>query len=143
MKFDVRGVHAKAAQPLTRRPRRGFTLVEAAMVTVIVGLSIVGVVELLGAGSMANADATELTVAVNLAQNIEELLQGATYSTLLSTYSGHSYSPPVDNRGTSLTSFSNWSQTITVKYVDPSNVTSILADSNVQDTARVTVTIQH
>ena len=116
---------------------------EAAIVTVIIGVGIVGVVQLLAAGTMANEESTELTIAVNLAGNIEEMMEGATYSTLRATYDDHTYSPPVDNRGTALSSFSNWSQTIDIKYVDPTNLTSVLADTNVQDTAKVTVSISH
>lgn len=113
------------------------------MVTVIIGLSVLGVVELLTAGSMANADSTELTIAVNLANNMAERIQGATYSTLFATYDNQTYSPPIDNRGTSLSSFSTWSQSVDVKYLTTTNLTQTLADNNVTDMARVTVTISH
>ena len=129
---------------LGRCPRRaGFTLIEAAIVTAIVGIGVVGVLELLAAGSMANADSTELTTAVYLANNIDEMLQGASYATLKSTYDNHAYSPPVDATGATLSSFSGWQQVVSVKYVDHNLLTSVVPDSQVEPTSRVTVTILH
>src|SRR4029079_10738227 len=94
---------------------RGFTLIEAAIVTAIVGIGIVGVLELLCAGSMANMDSAQLTTAVYLANNLDEMLQCKTYSTLKSTYDNHTYDPPVDATGTSLSGFSGWKQVVSVK----------------------------
>src|ERR1041385_4941878 len=84
------------------RPLRGFTLIEAAIVTAIVGIGIVGVLELLCAGSMANMDSAQLTTAVYLANNVDEMMQGKTYSTLKSTYDNRTYDPPVDATGAAL-----------------------------------------
>src|SRR4051794_6399136 len=92
--------------------RRGFTLIEAAIVTAIVGIGIVGVLELLCAGSMANMNSAQLTTAVYLANNIDEMLQGKTYATLKSTYDNKTYGDgtvtagPVDATGASLSGFS-------------------------------------
>src|SRR3712207_2741458 len=52
--------------------RRGFTLIEAAMVTVIIGVGVVGMLELLAAGTLSNTKGTELTTAINLANNVRE-----------------------------------------------------------------------
>jgi Tfp pilus assembly protein PilV len=59
--------------------RRGFTLIEAAMVTVIIGLGVVGMLELLAAGTVSNSEGTELTTAINLANNVRELSLGLAY----------------------------------------------------------------
>lgn len=123
--------------------RRGFTLLECALVMVIVGVGVVGMVQLLAAGSMANADSAELTTAVNLAGNINEMMQGATYSNVFSAYDNVTYNPAVDARGTAISGLSNWTQTIDVKYVNVNDVTTTLADNNVTDMARVTVDIKH
>src|SRR4051794_20467801 len=109
---------AKHVRP-GRRSRSGFTLIEAAIVTAIVGLGIVGLLELIAAGSMSNIESSELTTAVFLAQNVGERLQGASYATLHSTYDNVTCSPPKDGRGVDLTGFSGWSQVIDVSYVDP------------------------
>ena len=122
---------------------RGFTLIEAAIVTAIVGIGIVGVMELLAAGSMANAQSAELTTAVYLANNVSEMLQGVTYANLKSTYGNKTYSPPVDATGTAVSGFSNWKQVLTVKYVDHNLLTSVVPDSQVEPTSQVTVMVVH
>jgi len=127
----------------TRRPRRGFTLIEAAIVTAIVGIGIVGVLELLAAGSMANRESAELTTAVYLANNINEMTQGVAYASLKSSYDNHIYDPPIDATGASLGGFTGWKQVVSVKYVDHNLLTSVVPDSQVEPTCCVTVTIIH
>ena len=122
---------------------RGFTLIEAAIVTAIVGIGIVGVMELLAAGSMANAQSAELTTAVYLANNIDEMLQGVPYANLKSTYDNQTYTPPVDSTGGALSGFTNWKQVVTVKYVDHNLVTSVVPDAQVEPTCQVKVIVLH
>ena len=59
--------------------RRGFTLIEAAMVTVIIGVGVVAMLQLLAAGTVSNSEGTELTTAINLANNIREMSLGLAY----------------------------------------------------------------
>ena len=125
------------------RPLRGFTLIEAAIVTAIVGIGIVGVLELLCAGSMANMDSAKLTTAVYLANNVDEMMQGKTYSTLKSTYDNKTYDPPVDATGAPLNNFGGWKQVVSVKYVDHNLLTSVVPDAQVEPTSRVSVSILH
>ena len=125
------------------RPLRGFTLIEAAIVTAIVGIGIVGVLELLCAGTMANADSAQLTTAVYLANNIDEMMQGKDYTTLKSSYDNRTYDPPVDATGGGLSGFTGWKQVVSVKYVDHNLLTSTVPDSQVEPTSRVTVTVLH
>src|SRR4029079_2970899 len=67
----------------SRRPaaagRRGFTLIEAAMVTVIIGVGVVAMLQLLAAGPVSNSEGTELTTAINLANNVREMSLGLAY----------------------------------------------------------------
>src|SRR5437773_5964525 len=95
------------------RLRRGFTLMEAAIVTVIVGVGIVGMLELLASGSMANGQSTELTTAMGLAGNIHEMSLGVTYTSIL-TLDGLNYTPPVDARKVAISDLPNWRQQVTV-----------------------------
>src|SRR5437773_11431232 len=112
----------RTGRELTSRParvRRGFTLIEAAIVTVIVGVGIVGLMHLLAAGSMANADSAELTTAVYLANNIDELLQGKSYATLKSTYDNQTYTTPIHAMGNTPSGFPDWPQLVSAKSVRP------------------------
>src|SRR3954449_2572671 len=55
--------------------RGGFTLIEAALVTCIIGFGVVSMMRLLAAGTLSNTEATEITIANALAGNIHELTQ--------------------------------------------------------------------
>ena len=138
-----------ARRPVQALRRKAFTLIEAAIVTVIIGLSVVALLQLLCAGSMANTESTELTTAVFLAENINERMQGHPYGTLKSTFddvtygNNTTYPYPKDGRGQNLTNFGGWSQTIDVSYVDPEALTITVPDSQVEVTSMVTVRIVH
>jgi len=131
----------------TARPRRrGFTLMEAAMVTVIVGVGTVGTLQLMAAGSVSSRDAVRLTTAVNLAKNIHELTMPLPVrdkvsfdhwgtedgeSTVgayddLDDFDGREFSPPLDARRQPITSLDGWKQTITVDNLDPDRLTLVV-----------------
>src|SRR3954453_3564543 len=111
--------------------RKGFTLIEAAIVTVIVGVGVVGMLQLLAAGTMANSDSTELTTAMNLAANMHEMSLSVPYKNIM-TLDARSFTPPVDgviryntatppavvSYGNVITALPNWKQLITVDYVN-------------------------
>lgn len=121
--------------------RRGFTLIEAAIVTAIVGIGIVGLLELLAAGSMANINSKQLTTAVFLANNINEMMQGHDYTKLKADFDNKTYQPPKDGRGVNLVGFNDWAQIVDVSYVDPNKLTFVVPEGQVTDTSRVTVKI--
>jgi len=121
--------------------RRGFTLLEASLATMIVGVAFVAVLQLLATGTVANVDSANLTTAVNLARNLRELTLQSPY-TNLSTYNGVSYNPPHDSRGDPIDELEGWEQAITVQAVDPERVTTNVVDST-PAAVRVTVTINH
>ena len=123
--------------------RRGFTLIEAAIVTVIVGVGVVGLVQLLGAGTMANVQSSEITTAVYLGNNINEMIQGAVYSGIKATYDNKTYSPPVDGCGSTISGLSGWSQVVTVQYVDPNLLTLVVGATQVEPTSLVTAKVIH
>jgi prepilin-type N-terminal cleavage/methylation domain-containing protein len=84
--------------PPTRSPqafRRGFTLIESALAILIIGVGVTALLELLAAGTMSNSAGTELTTAINLANNIHEITIGAgtTYTWQGNWAAGHSYNP--------------------------------------------------
>lgn len=49
------------------------------MVTVIIGVGVVSMLELLAAGTVSNSEGTELTTAINLANNVREMSLGLAY----------------------------------------------------------------
>ena len=146
-----------------RAVRGGFTLIEAALAMVIIGVGVMALLELLAAGSMSNGAGTELTTAVNLANNIHEItigmaFQDATTPSLtthaageaVSAYTdiwdmnGDTYSPPLDVRRNPISAYANWAQKVTVQSVDPTNLTAVRPNDPVNlPTARITVTILH
>ncbi|MFI5381134.1 MAG: hypothetical protein ACHRHE_17695 [Tepidisphaerales bacterium] len=149
--------------PRNRRPRsrRGFTLLEAALVTVIVGTGVVAVMQLLAAGSMCSGQAQELTTAVHLADQIHELSLGLAFSDpvdpshwgprageTLANYDdvtdldGQTYNPPIDARRQTITSLSGWSQAITVESVDPARITVTVPKGSTR-AQRLTVNVSH
>jgi type II secretory pathway pseudopilin PulG len=152
-----------AKYPAGRPPRmrRAFTLIEAAMVTSIIGFGVLAMLTLLGAGTSANNDATELTTGMNLARNIRELALGLKFADpttpthwgsesgeTLATYNdiddldGKTFSPPLDARRQTLPEFGTWQQSIVVETVDPDMLT-LAVPKGTQPANRVTVTVSH
>jgi type II secretory pathway pseudopilin PulG len=125
------------------RAPRGFTLIEAAIVTVIVGVGIVAMMELMAAGTMANTQATELSTAMCLASNIHERSMCLAYTDLFSTLDNRTYTPPVDANGNGISELSGWQQAVDVSYVDPNCITLTVPDAQTEPTARITVTVSH
>jgi len=126
------------------RPRafsRGFTLLEAALATMIIGTGFVAVLQLLADGTVANIDSAELTTGVNLARNIRELTLQKAYSTL-PTYNSVNYSPPHDSQGVVLSKLPDWKQSITVQAVDPNDLVVNQVDST-PAAVRITVKVSH
>ena len=136
---------ATQLRPIARRRSRsigryrGFTLLEASLATVIVGIAFTAVLQLLAAGTVSNMDSSQQTTAVNLARNVRELLLQKTYASL-PTYNNATYNPPHDSRGQDITEMSEWKQTITVQAVDPQRLTMNIVDST-PSAVRITVTV--
>jgi Tfp pilus assembly protein PilV len=144
-----------------RRRRAGFTLVEAAMVTVIIGVGVMSMLQLLAAGTAANEDAAELTVAINLANNIHEIALGMPYydpqtptvwnskePTVaewdnITDLDGATFNPPVDARRNPIPEYAGWRQSVEVESVKNDKVTVTTPDTTAEPTARVTVTVRH
>src|SRR5438105_2030469 len=129
----------------SRRPlRRGFTLIEAALATVIVGVGTLGMIQLLAAGTVANGKANNLSIGLTLANNIHEMMQtsstmsfantatattwgleaGETIATAndLDDFDGYTFNPAVDARRQSISYLSGWTQSIKVETVSADNL---------------------
>jgi len=142
-----------------RRRRRGFTLIEAAWVTVLVGLGAVAMMELLAAGTVSNAAGNQMTTAVNLSNNIHEIVlalpfadpqQPTTWATKeasIAVYDnildldGCTFNPPLDVRRQAIPDLAGWSQKVTIDTVAADMVSSVRPKNATVPTARVTVQI--
>jgi type II secretory pathway pseudopilin PulG len=125
--------------------RGGFTLIEAAIVTAIVGIGIVAMLELMAAGSMANSDSTDLTTALGLVSNVHEKALGLAYSDLFTNFNDKVWQPPHDSKDNLINELSGWKQTVDIHYVDPDRLTVDVPDtqSPTPPTARISVVISH
>src|SRR5258706_6693842 len=61
-------------RPRARRARRGFTLIEAALATAIVGVGILSMVKLVAACTHGNSLARQITTATLLADHVQEAM---------------------------------------------------------------------
>jgi type II secretory pathway pseudopilin PulG len=127
----------------------GFTLIEAAIATVIIGVGFTAMLALLGAGTVANKEGAELTTAINLANNIHEAAVRRAYRDLFGlegTYelvdAATGTYQPVDAKLSPIPSMTGWSQVVDVSYVDPNRLTLETPDSQYKPTSRVTVTVR-
>lgn len=120
--------------------RRGFTLIESAIVLVIVGVGTVAMIQLLAAGSMANSDSHRLTTGLNLARSIREMTQSMTYQQVLGL-NGQTFSPPVDALSEPQSEFAGWEQAVTINKVDPNFVALTVAPTTETPMANAVVEI--
>lgn len=120
---------------VSARPRRrGFTLVEAALATVIVGTGIVSLMQLQGTLTQQNAAANQATTAMLLATHIQEAMAGLSFNDpaygsayfgpepgeVLSSFDdvddfdGQTLSPPIDSTRAAIANLSQYTQAVTV-----------------------------
>ena len=125
----------------SRHCRRGFTLIEAMLTTIIVGVAFTAMLQLLAAGTVNNLKAGELTTGVSLARNIREYSLNTKYVNL-PALNNATYSPPRDSRGTAISSLTGWQQKLTVQSVNPSNIQQNIVDPT-PAAVRVGVVVNH
>jgi type II secretory pathway pseudopilin PulG len=121
------------------RPRRaaGFTLMETALATIIIGVGFVGLMMVVTNGTYAGRTATQDTTAINLANNIHEASLRTSFDQIFTL--DKTFTTPVDGRLAPLANMGGWQQAVTVKYVDPNQIT--LAVTPAGPTVRVTVSV--
>ncbi|HAU36605.1 MAG TPA: hypothetical protein DCX07_02670, partial [Phycisphaerales bacterium] len=141
----------------------GFTLIEVAIATAIIAIGVVALVVSVGSGTRANQAGTELTQAVFLAQEIREWTLRLPYIDPdvadqsnppgpdgsdpqvfvddLDDLLNVTYSPPRDGRGIAIADMPGWSETITLTYRNPDNLSQIVSGRT--DVVRVGVEVFH
>ena len=141
--------------------RRAFTLIETGLATMIIGLGVVSVLQLTTKLTVSQITAVDMTVAVNLANNLHELTynlhfcdpnnpthwgpeNGETLATFNDNddFDGQVFSPPIDARRNAISSLSGWSQGVTVHSVDINSLTTTVPNGS-SKAQRITVTISH
>ena len=127
-----------------RLERRGFTLIEAALTTFIIGTAVLATVQLFAACTQQNSVAAQGTTAMLLASHIQETMAGLpvldpsyanTYfgpepGEVLRTYNdvddfdGSSFNPPIDSTRTQIPQMAQYTQAVTVVPVLANKLTS-------------------
>ncbi len=124
--------HPAPRAPKARR-RAGFTLIEASLAIIIVGVGVLAAAELLATGTEANADSHRLTTGLNLAANVRELAQQKAADDILEM-DGKSFKPAMDARGVAIPGLDDWEQVVEVTKVTP---TMITLDAGVGSSSRL------
>lgn len=126
---------------VTTGNRRGFTLIEAALATIIVGVGVVSMMQLLAACTYQNRAASQSTVAMYLAQCVQEMTNdmpfvdpnggpavptppgGLLLYNNLDNFNGWNTTAtvPVDSTRQALPQLANYAQRVTVTSVNPNN----------------------
>lgn len=117
----------------------GFTLIEALFATMLLGLVIVALAAASGAFTMANGYGVDLSTAEFLAEEMRELTANIDVDTLLTSYDGQTYNPPLDVSGTAMSDFGEFSQQVDIDYVQSGNFDNTVVGPT--DFVRLTVTI--
>lgn len=120
------------------RVRRGFTLIEALMAVLLMGIAMVSILMSSSSFTQANGMGVDLSTAEFLIEEVRERTASMTFDEVNTFAGGSPFSPPIDIEGAALANFSMFSQVVTFTTVSPSNFDTAQAGS---DFARVTVTI--
>ncbi len=117
------------ARSVYRNNRKGFSIIEAVVASAVVALAVTAVVQTSVVGTTTNAQARNLSKAVELATELHEYTLKVSFEDLVS----ETHSTPVDGDGNAITygmsASDTWSQRITVTYRDPTNLTQVSATS--------------
>jgi Tfp pilus assembly protein PilV len=145
---------------LASKKRRGFTLIEAALVTTIISFGVLAMLQLLAVGTVSNSDGAEMSTAINLAKGVRELMVGMPIAdpqtpthwgaesrrerwrrmTTSMTSMARPTTRPSMRAARTISEFPDWTQTIKVQTVDPNLLTSTVPNGTTA-AVRVTVTV--
>ena len=124
----------KQKSPLTA----GFSLIEAMVAVLLVGLVVTALMMSNGSLTKANAAGVNISTAEFLTEQMREYVAALPYANLAALAAASPYSPPVDVNGNAMTQFASFSQQVTVQAVSPADLTTPQGGS---DFSRVTVSI--
>ena len=149
---------------MIRSHRSGFSLIEAVVATCIIGVGVTALLSSVAAGTRVNSEGTRVTQAVFLAQEIREWTLKLPFSDPDPADAGNSpgadgsdpqyfiddlddlmdltYSPPRDGQGIAISDMTQWSQTITLTWRNPADLT-LSVSAGTSDIINVHVEIKH
>lgn len=121
--------------------RRAFTLIEAVIASLIVGIALVPAMSMVGVAARDRAIQNDLAAGMTLARNLmSEIVQtryadpdateaGEVRATWddVSDYNGLSQSPPLDRNGLAIPGYTGWTQSVRVTLVSTSDLASASA----------------
>ena len=123
------------------RVRAGFTLLEAVIATALVGMGVAALMVTTQMSTRVNGAGKELTQASYLLEEVREYLLKQSWSTVTGLNNA-TWNPPRRADGTSLTSMSDWTQSIQIEWKNPANILTNV-NAGASDLVRVTVSISH
>lgn len=154
--------HHPNKTPCLRVLRRGLSLVEVSVSTVLVGLIIVGALRCLATATMSAESTSDHSQAILLAEDLMEEILQQDYSEPteevrfgreltesasdrsswddVDDYDNWSASPPVDADGTAVAADS-WTRRVTVVHVDPADLHAEQSDQSDTGVKRITVEV--
>ncbi len=106
-----------------RRNSAGFTFIDVMIAVVIVGVAVAAVVQSMASGTQANGQATQLSVALNLARNVHEYAVSQPMSKL-GDMDKKDYCPVIDSAGNPLNDLPGWTQSVRIYKVDAGSLQS-------------------
>lgn len=119
-------MHARRRNRLVRRETAGFTLVEALMTILLLGIGLAAVLGAVNLGIRTSGEGAELTQAIFLAQEIRERTLRMDFADVVAL-NGIVYSPPINSHGETIAGMSGWSQSIQTSYRSPNDPSVVLA----------------
>lgn len=148
----------------TRRGLGGFTLIEIVVATVLIGLALVAMMASAGSNTRVNDAGTKLTQGTFLAQEIREWSLSLPFRDQdpgdlgkppgpdgsdpqvwvddLDDLMNVTYCPPRDGQGYAIATLPAWSQTITMTWRDPNNLSNTVSDGT-SEVIYVNVDVKH
>ena len=144
-----------------RGTRKAFTIIEAMIATIIIGIAFTALIASSRAYTQTNGAGIEISTAEFLIENIREMTaplaviepetgdttfgaeSGETAVSLyddIDDFDGGSFSPPVDINGISLSALSAYTQQVTVQNINANDFSAVVSD-HASDFVRITVTI--
>ena len=104
-----------------KKRAEGFTLVEVTFSIVIIGVAVVSLMMLLGAGTTVNAFGNELSTAVFLADQLRSMTDQSSFDDLI--LNGNQSFTGVDAEGNLVAGLGTYPQILTVQPVNPGDMT--------------------